>query len=173
MADYCIHIANVFYLMSYAGRDMLWLRAFTCCGIAFGIVFFTHCQSTPMYGPTFWHVAFLLINFYQIRRLLSERRRLKLSREQEIAGRAMLGGLNDGELADSLAHAVRSGKSGELEIFTDSDGHQLTEDEAALRDIAFANLSRAELMNLLSRRAWSTLKKLRPRWRSSTGLHGA
>ena len=42
-------------------------RVVDCCS---GIVFFTTCQKDPMYGPTFWHVVFLLINFYQIGEIL-------------------------------------------------------------------------------------------------------
>lgn len=161
MSDWCIHIANIFYLMSFVGRDMLWLRVLTCCGLAFGIVFFTQCQPTPMYGPSFWHVTFILINFYQIHHLLAERKRLRLNRQQEAVGRAMLEGLSDVELADSLAHAVQSGGK-DVEIFTNDDGHRLTTDEAALRDIAFSRLSRTELINLLSRSMWHSLKQMRP-----------
>lgn len=71
--DACIHIANLFYLASFAGKDMLRLRVLTCCGLIFGIVFFTTCQDDPMYGPTFWHFVFLAINLYRIVCLLRER----------------------------------------------------------------------------------------------------
>ena len=68
LVELCIHLANAFYLVSFLGRDILWLRALTCCGLALGIVFFT-CQQTPMYGPTMWHVIFLFINGFMIWRL--------------------------------------------------------------------------------------------------------
>ena len=73
MFDPCIHIANLFYLASFVGKDMLRLRILTCCGLLFGIVFFTNCHETPMYSTTFWHCVFLAINLYRIFCLLQER----------------------------------------------------------------------------------------------------
>ena len=73
MTDVCIHIANLFYLASFVGRDILFLRLLTVCGLLFGIVFFTTCQKDPMYGPTFWHVVFLVINVFWIVRLIRQR----------------------------------------------------------------------------------------------------
>lgn len=160
--DWCIHAANIFYLASFLGRDMLWLRVLTCCGLIFGIVFFTTCQPAPMYGPTFWHIAFLIINFYQIHHLIGERRRLRLSREQEEASE-MLDHLSDDELVDALTHAIYSDQD-DLEIVTRDSERVLTPDEIALRDIAFRRLSRGELVNLLTRRMWASVKRLRPRW---------
>lgn len=160
--DWCIHTANLFYLASFLGRDMLWLRILTCCGLAFGVVFFTTCSPTPMYGPTFWHVAFILINFVQIYWLIVERRRLALSREQEVVRRAMLEGLTDEELANTLAHAVMNDHE-DIPLITNGSSVVLSADELALRDIAFSRLSRAEIINLLSRRVWSSLENLRMR----------
>ena len=164
MADYYIHLANLLYLGSFLLRDMLWLRILTCCGLMFGIGFFTTCQPTPMYGPTFWHVTFLIINFYQIRHLLVERRRLRMSREEHAISRAMLLGLTDEELADSLAHTLTS-EGEDVRLLTDSCEIQLAPDACALRDMAFSRLSRTELLNLLSRRMWQSVKRLRPRRR--------
>ena len=73
MTDYCIHIANLFYLASFAAKDMLWLRILTCAGLVFGIVFFNYCPKEPMYGPMFWHFVFLGINAYRIVALIRER----------------------------------------------------------------------------------------------------
>ena len=73
MTDYCIHIANLFYLASFAARDILWLRFLTCFGLVFGIVFFNTCHSDPMYGPMFWHFVFLGINAYRIVALMRDR----------------------------------------------------------------------------------------------------
>ena len=73
MSDACIHIANLFYLASFAGKDMLRLRILTCCGLLFGIAFFTTCHEQPMYSTMFWHVVFLSINVFRIFSLLRER----------------------------------------------------------------------------------------------------
>lgn len=160
--EWCIHVANLFYLASFLGRDMLWLRVLTCFGLAFGVIFFTTCTPTPLYGPTFWHVTFLVINIVQIHLLLVERRRLRLSREQEVVRRAMLEGLTDQELVDTLAHAVMTDNP-DFPILTASSSQELTADELAIRDIAFSRLSRAEIINLLSRRVWNSLEGLRGR----------
>jgi hypothetical protein len=164
MTEACIHIANLFYLTSFIGRDMLWLRAFTCCGLVFGIIFFTTCQPTPMYGPTFWHAAFLVINLYQIRHLLGERRRLRLTSEQEAMSRAMLDGLSDEELVNTLTHAVHSGGD-DVELLTTDADRELSADEIAMRDIAFSRLCRGELINLLARRLWTCPPEPQTRWR--------
>ena len=73
MVELCIHAANLLYLASFLGRDVLTLRALTCAGLALGLIFFT-CRPEPLYGPAFWHVAFLVINAIQIARIVRERR---------------------------------------------------------------------------------------------------
>jgi hypothetical protein len=153
-------VANVFYLASFVGRDMLWLRVLTCGGLLFGIVFFTHCQPLPMYGPLFWHVTFLGINLWQIRCLLRQREQLRLTREQE-ALYAEYAHLSDEHLADLVTRVYHSGTEA-LQSAADRRGVQLSSDEQALRDIAFSRLSRTELLNLLARRVWNSVKRLRP-----------
>lgn len=149
MTDWCIHIANLFYLASFVGRDMLWLRFLTCCGLIFGVIFFC-AQSIPMYGPAGWHVAFLVINIYQIHHLIGERRRLRLTKEQE-AKAAEYRKLSDKELVDSVTHSLVSDKQ-EAKILTKGNYQTLEMGEKAFRDIAFSRLSREELINLLVRR---------------------
>ena len=159
MADSCIHIANLFYLASFLVRDILWLRTMTCGGLIFGILFFT-CQTTPLYGPTFWHITFLGINLYQILRLQAERRQLQLSPEQEAIRRGILEGMSDEELLNTLAHTVQF-RGQAIELLSENDKYELTEDEIAFRKIAFAQLSRDELLNLLSREMWQSMQEFR------------
>ncbi|MCO6047991.1 popeye domain-containing protein [Aeoliella sp. ICT_H6.2] len=159
MSDWCIHAANLFYLASFVGRDMLWLRTLTCFGLAFGLIFFSACTPNPMYGPAFWHAAFLLINIYQIYHLVGQRRRLGLNPKQQVIQRAMLDGLNDEELRNSLTHTVCS-PDGRVRLLTADGNRQLSPDELAFREIAFDRLSRAEMINLLARRVWKSTKKL-------------
>lgn len=161
VTDWCIHAANLFYLASFVGRDMLWLRTLTCAGLLFGIAFFSRCQPLPMYGPIFWHVLFLGINLWQIRSLLQRREQLRLSREQE-ALFADYAHLSDDQLADVVTRVYHSGTLA-IEGAAHRRGVQLSPDERALRDIAFSRLSRAELLNLLTRRVWNSVKRLRPR----------
>jgi hypothetical protein len=141
---------------------MLWLRILTCCGLIFGIVFFT-CQPMPLYGPVFWHAVFLLINLYQIRRLVLDRRQLMLSREQEELSREMFENLSREELVTLLTRSMLADRRG-LHI-SEAQTVELSEEERVLRAIAFDRLSRGELMNLLTRRMWASMPRLRPRWR--------
>lgn len=128
---------------------MLWLRLLTCCGLVFGVIFFC-AQSTPMYGPAGWHVAFLVINAFQIHHLINERKRLRLSKEQEEVAKSYRE-LSDKELVDSLTHSMVSDKD-DAKILTRNTYETLEMGEKAFRDIAFSRLSREELINLLVRR---------------------
>jgi hypothetical protein len=114
-----------------------------------------------MYGPLFWHVTFLGINLWQIRCLLRQREQLRLTREQEALS-ADFAHLNDAQLADLVTRVYHSGTES-LESAAHRRGVELSADERALRDIAFSRLSRTELLNLLARRIWNSVKRLRPR----------
>ena len=158
--EWCIHAANLFYLASFLGRDMLRLRILTCCGLGLGIVFFA-CQPAPMYGPSAWHAVFLVINGFQIARLHSERNRLRLSAEQEELG-AALGGLSRNELLDLLAAASDRNDRKIRELAQHPERVRLTDQERAVRDMALDGLSRDELKNLLTRRLWTAVRRLTP-----------
>ena len=155
--DWCLHAANLCYLASFLGRDMLWLRILTCCGLLLGIVFFT-CGSQPMYGPTAWHAAFLGINLIQIARLVRHRKKVQLSAERASAGERAFHELSREELADLLTRSVRLGPRTPAPVAGASlAAGELTEDERVLRDVAFGGLSRAELLNLVTRRLTGSL----------------
>jgi Popeye protein conserved region len=163
VVEVCIHIANGFYLMSFLVRDMLPLRLLTCAGLVLGIAFFT-CRATPLYGPTLWHVVFLLINGVQIRRLVRERRQLRLTAEQERFSAAAFGDLSREELLTLLTHVLHEEPARLREIGPISH-RPLSEDERVLRDVALGHLTRAELVNLLTRRFWNSVKRRNPvRW---------
>jgi hypothetical protein len=154
----CCHAANVLYLLSYLGRDMLWLRVLTCAGLTLGIIFFT-CQPTPFYGPAAWHVGFLTINGYQIWRLVRKRRRLMLSAKQEKVGEAAFRDLSRDELLSLLTHVMCKHSRVQANI-RETCRLSLNKEEQVLRDLAFARLSRKELLNLLTRRMWNSIIRL-------------
>jgi hypothetical protein len=163
VVELCIHVANVLYLASFLGRDMLWLRILTCGGLLLGVVFFS-CQPAPMYGPTGWHLLFLLINVVQIRRLIVERRRLMLTSKQERIGEATFHDLSRDELLTLLTHVMAQS----VEPPKSPDAIQatchapLSKQEGVLRDLAFNHLSRADILNLLTRRMWNAIVRLKP-----------
>ncbi len=157
MVDLFLHLANVLYLISFLARDMLWLRVLTCAGLVMGIVFFT-CQPVPLYGCTLWHLVFLVINVVQIRRLVLERRQLRLTQEQEKVGEATFHDLSRDELLTLLTR-VMCENTEKLRDLHQSCHQPLTTEERALRDIAFSRLSRSELLNLLTRRLWNSIAR--------------
>ena len=163
MVETCLHVANLLYLGSFLTRDMLWLRVLTCCGLGLGAAYFT-CQAAPMYGPAAWHVAFLLINIYQIGRLLRERRRLTLSAEQQAVARAAFADLSRDEMLTLLTRALCAPAKC-LPDLRRAARLPLSEDERVVRDLALGGLSRGELVNLLTRRLWRPLRWMNPaRW---------
>jgi hypothetical protein len=159
VADWFIHAANVLYLVSYLTRDIMWLRLLTCCGLILGIAFFT-CQPKPFYWPCAWQVVFLGINVVQIRRLIYERRRVKLS-----VAREAFKDLSRDEMLNLLTRAMCA-QAEKLPDLREAAREPLSEDEQIVRDIAFRGLSNKELLNLLTRRLWSSLWWVNPaRWR--------
>jgi len=164
VAEWCIHAANVIYLASYLTRDMMWLRLLTCAGLALGIAFFT-CQPIPLYGPCVWQVVFFGINLVQIRRLIQERRRVKLSEERERVAQEAFKDLSRDEMLNLLTRAMCA-QAEKLRDLQQAAREPLSEDEAIVRDIAFRGLSNKELLNLLTRRLWTSLWWMNPaRWR--------
>lgn len=157
MSEYCIHVANLFYLGSFLHRDILWLRILTCCGLLFGIVFFV-CQTTPLYGPTFWHIVFLLINIVQIGRLIRARRESRLSDTQEQVAEDVFSHYSREQLVDLLTYSV----SNTDDVLVGEQSIVLSPDDLILKRMAFEHLATDELVNLLTRRMWNKLDRIAP-----------
>lgn len=157
MSDWCIHLANIFYLGSFVNRDMMVLRILTCVGLSFGVIFFTTCE-TPMYGPTAWHVVFLLINFYQIYRLVLSRRETNLTPKKEVMAHAALEDFSREDLVNLLARDMNGTVDRRLDPEKSTEV-ELEESELILKNIVIERLSRSELINLIARRMWSSVKR--------------
>jgi Popeye protein conserved region len=171
LVELCIHVANIFYLASFLVRDIFWLRILTCVGLILGVIFFT-CQSTPLYGPTVWHVVFLGINALQIWRLIVERRKRMLTAEQQRIAEAAFRDLTRDQLLTLLTRAMCDNpeRVRDLRRVTQKP---LSDDERLVRDMAFSHLSRKDLLNLLTRRLWRFLQRFNPvRWGQSTAVAG-
>lgn len=167
MTEYCIHIANLFYLASFLHRDILWLRVLTCVGLAFGVIFFTSC-TTPMYGPAGWHIVFLLINFYQIYRLTQERRVTDLTASKVRISSYATADLSREKLINVLAQDI-SGKVDRRRDLDSISQEELDEEARVLKQLALERLSRREIVNLLTRRMWKPIQR-RFEKRRSAGL---
>ena len=117
-----------------------------------------------VYGPTGWHVLFLVINLVQIRQLVLERRRLMLSRKQERIGQATFHDLSRDELLTLLTHVMSQNPEipKSPQDIRETCQQPLTRQEGVLRDIAFSHLSRGDILNLLTRRMWNAIVRLKP-----------
>lgn len=63
--DALVSVANVFYLMSYSVRDILWLRILTVVGGTLLLPYY-YLQTEPLWAPFGWNLVFLAINVFWI-----------------------------------------------------------------------------------------------------------
>ncbi|MBT3218039.1 MAG: cyclic nucleotide-binding domain-containing protein [Proteobacteria bacterium] len=81
--EYLIHVANVFFLASYAVRDILWLRLLTLVGLLAAASYDFHGGASV--APLFWYAVLAGLNLYHVVRLIQERRPvLLLDEDQEL-----------------------------------------------------------------------------------------
>ena len=80
--DYFIHAANILLLAAYSVRDILWLRVLAVASSLAAIPYFL-LQPTPLWAAFGWSVVFTGINLLQTRRLVVERRPVKLTAEEK------------------------------------------------------------------------------------------
>ena len=158
------HAANVLYLLSYLVRDMLWSRLLTCVGLALGVIFSLSSRrriTAPRPGTPASSSSTAFIG-----RLVRERRRQMLTAKQEKVGGAAFQDLSREELLTLLSHVMCGPRrparySGDLQ----STPQQRRK---VLRDLGFSRLSRSETLNLLTRRMWNSIIRLKPAgWKRS------
>jgi len=76
------HTANALYLISYAVRDILWLRVITVlAGLALLASFLL--DPAPPWPAVAWNVLFFIINLVRIHLLILERRPIPLTADQQ------------------------------------------------------------------------------------------
>ena len=160
--EWCIHVANLFYLGSYLCRDILWLRLWTCCGLAFGIVFFC-VQAQAMFAPASWMGVFLVVNLFQIIRISRDRTQLRLSPQQTHVSSLLLKRVSRHDLLNILTKSLCEG--GHDSKLLERPGEiVLSADQQLVRDLAFDRLSDGELVNLIVRRFWRAVGRRKMRW---------
>ena len=100
-----LHVANVFFLFSYAARDVLWLRILTFfgLGVLVGLQWTTAAVDAI---PIYWNVAFMAINGLHIGVLLWQRRPLTMTPEEAHLRRLVFSALTDRQFAalTAIAH---------------------------------------------------------------------
>jgi hypothetical protein len=78
MSPYWIHAANLLYLASYLVRDILALRVLTVVA-GLTLLPFYILRPDPIWVAVAWNALFLVINVFQIYRLLMERRPVRFT----------------------------------------------------------------------------------------------
>ena len=79
--DALVSVANVFYLMSYSVRDILWLRLLTVVGGTLLLPYY-YLQTEPLWAPFGWNLVFLAINVFWITKLILDRRPVPFTDEE-------------------------------------------------------------------------------------------
>jgi Cyclic nucleotide-binding domain/Popeye protein conserved region len=77
-----ITVANALYIASYAVHDILWLRVLSVIAALLLIPYY-YLQSTPLWTPIYWNLAFIAINGVWIFLLLLQRRPVHLSSDEK------------------------------------------------------------------------------------------
>jgi hypothetical protein len=97
-----IHIANAIYLCSYLVKDILWLRVLT---VVAGLVLLGYYlwMPAPVWAAMAWNVIFSVINLWQIRLLLLERRPVRLRPDELLLYQLAFRRLTERDFAKLLA----------------------------------------------------------------------
>ena len=74
-----LHLANSIYLISYAVKEILWLRLLTCLAGVASLIGLVLSSSSPPRALMIWQVVFFTINLARLMQLIHERRPVPLS----------------------------------------------------------------------------------------------
>lgn len=97
-ADFPGHVSYTLIAVSYWLTDIYWLRVTAVIGLFFEIIYFRF-SGGNMHAGIGWDVIFILINLYQIYRLVAERRMLARVQDLHLLKQGVFSGLEDGQLA--------------------------------------------------------------------------
>ena len=86
--DTLLHIANVFLLISFSVKSMLWLRALNMVAGAFFIAWALS-FTEPLWSSVAWNTLFGVVNIWRIYLAILDRRPPKLSAEEQRVHKAV------------------------------------------------------------------------------------
>ena len=96
--DLAGHASYVLIAISYYATNILWLRVMAVIGLTFEILYFA-LSGGAMHTGIAWGVLFILINVYQIHRLIRERMNLRRMRDVALLRQGVFAGLDDAQLS--------------------------------------------------------------------------
>ena len=92
------HVSYVMIAISYYAINIYWLRVLAVIGLLFEILYFA-LSGGAMYTGIAWGVIFILINVYQIHRLIRERMNLRRMSDVALLRQGAFAGLVDAQLS--------------------------------------------------------------------------
>lgn len=98
LSDLAGHVSYVMIAISYYATNIYWLRVLAVIGLLFEILYFT-LSGVAMYTGIAWGVVFILINVYQIHRLIRERINLRRMGDVVLLRQGAFAGLDDAQLS--------------------------------------------------------------------------
>ena len=110
IADVPGHVSYVLIALSYWMTSVFFLRVMAVAGLLFEIVYFGMSSGDMRTGMT-WDAVFIVINLYQILRLVFDERRLRSMKELHLLGQGAFASL----ARDQLAQLVKVGSWRTLE----------------------------------------------------------
>lgn len=96
------HVSYLLIAISYWLTDIFWLRVVAVVGLSLEILYFWHSGGDLRTGIG-WDLIFILINAYQLYRLLRDRLSLRLPEADRDLLRSVLTGLDDSQIARLLS----------------------------------------------------------------------
>ena len=97
------HIANAIYLVSYAVKEILWLRLVTVLAGVMTLIAMSHMPVSPPRAAFAWQLVFFTINFARLIQLIHERRPVRLGPDAKRLAASVFPDLRPRELLRLLA----------------------------------------------------------------------
>jgi len=130
------HVSYLLIAISYWLTDIFWLRVVAVVGLSLEILYFWHSGGDLRTGIG-WDLIFILINLYQVYRLVKDRLSLRLPESDRELLRRVLTGLDDSQ----IARLLNAGAFCDL-----TNGTTLARENEALKTMFFICSGRARVM---------------------------
>ena len=153
--DYLVDISSIFTLISFSVRSMLMLRILA---ISAQLTFIPYCffQPTPLWSAIAWNLLFLMVNIFNVVKLLLEKRPVIFRPDEEKLYKLAFRTLSPREFLTLLTLGEwRDGEAGEPIIIPDQQNAYVSilcsgEAVAALRDRELAKIPEGKLLGIPS-----------------------
>ena len=97
-SDVPVHVSYVLIALSYWMTNVFWLRVIAVVGVVFEILYF-RMSGGDMHTGIGWDIIFIIINLYQIIRLIADQHRLRYMKELHLLSQGAFASLSREQLA--------------------------------------------------------------------------